>query len=252
MDIKTDGECALGDKPVAGSCLNPAQQDAVAKWTKVKDYVMAKKVLGCTNDGCVLEKVDNPQADEIKKVALKAEGPANSKELISNFNIADIFKQLEAKFPDFQGYPFQYHDFINHAESEPMKDPPSPDKSKKTYGIVVNTDVTGGPGIHWFALFVDMRKAPWTIEYFNSSGNKPQAPINQWMQKLKDQICSAGQCEIILSNDRFQHQKGDTECGLYSMYYIWSRLNGVSYTDFGNGERIPDAKMTEFRKQLFR
>lgn len=250
MDIKK-GECALGEKPDGdGSCLKPQHKKAVAMWAKVRDYTLAKKELGCTNDGCVLDKM-GVKGDDIKQEVLKPSGPANTMDLISNFNISDIFKQFESKFPEFHGYPFQYHDFINHSDSEPIQDPPSPDKPKKVYGMVVNTDVTGGPGIHWFALMVDMRKRPWTVEYFNSSGNKPQAPISKWMAEIKDKLCSSGECEMVLTNDRFQHQKGNTECGLYSMYYIWSRLNNVPYANFGNGERIPDAKMTEFRKQLF-
>ncbi|MHB8736931.1 MAG: Ulp1 family isopeptidase, partial [Terriglobales bacterium] len=47
------------------------------------------------------------------------------------------------------------------------------------------------------------------------------------------------------------HQNLDTECGLYALYYIRRRLEGVPYTFFEK-QRIPDEAMTEFRKHVFR
>jgi hypothetical protein len=256
-EIKTSGECALGEKPKDGTCLDKNEQKLIAKAAGASTLTEVRRKLNCPNDGCILEKVSqtnkiNPiEIDEIKRTALKAPGPANTKELISNFNISDIFKQMEKKYPEFYGYEFQFSDFINYPNSEPLRKPPeSMIGDKKVYGIVVNTDITGGSGIHWFALLVDIRKEPWTIEYFNSSGNKPQYPINKWMNNIKRSLCRSSNCKIILANDGFQHQKGNTECGLYSMYYIWSRLSGIPCSEFAR-VRIPDEKMTRFRKQLF-
>jgi hypothetical protein len=43
----------------------------------------------------------------------------------------------------------------------------------------------------------------------------------------------------------------NSSCGPYSLYYIISRLEGVS-SDAFQKNRIPDHKMWEFRKILFR
>ena len=54
-------------------------------------------------------------------------------------------------------------------------------KGYKSYCVVLNTDKCTGQGIHWLCLFCDFRTSPFTIEYFNSSGNKPVVQVQRWM-----------------------------------------------------------------------
>ena len=49
-----------------------------------------------------------------------------------------------------------------------------------------------------------------------------------------------------------EHQRSDTaNCGSYSLYYIWKRLNGTSSEYFANNQII-DEDMESFRKFLWR
>jgi hypothetical protein len=46
------------------------------------------------------------------------------------------------------------------------------------------------------------------------------------------------------------HQKSNSECGAYSLYYIWLRLQGKPYTFFKDN-LITDSNMLEFRSTIF-
>ena len=120
-------------------------------------------------------------------------------------------------------------------------------------GVVLNTDTSDGPGIHWFCLYCNFVVNPITLEYFNSSGNMPAPEVQAWLVKTKFDIENNinRKCEIVIASRIIHQQDSESECGNYSLYYIWSRLNGVSYKKF-NDERIKDDVMIEFRETLFR
>ena len=53
-------------------------------------------------------------------------------------------------------------------------------------------------------------------------------------------------------NHPMEHQYENTECGIYSIYFIKSIVEGAHYKKFTDkGERIPDKKMEELRKIYF-
>ena len=90
------------------------------------------------------------------------------------------------------------------------------------------------------------RSGPLTIEYFDSTGSPPNKNI---MKTLKA-LVNAERCSVLKISD-FEHQKGNTECGVYSMYFILQRLEGVSFEEI-NEKRITDKCMNDYRDELFR
>lgn len=123
----------------------------------------------------------------------------------------------------------------------------------KWFGMVVNTDTSDGRGQHWFAIFMDFASTPCTVEYFNSSGYDIRNPsFKKWFIGLADSISRAGtKCKYVRVTE-IQHQNATTaNCGAYSLFYIWSRLNGTPYDWFAKN-KVPDTKMALFRKYVFR
>ena len=127
----------------------------------------------------------------------------------------------------------------------------------RTGACIINSDVSNGPGKHWMALFVDLRGEKWTVEFFNSAAIAPESEwlvfIDDTMVALRDII----EKEKLLTTkvepifvDRVWHQHSKTECGVYSLFYIYSRLKGLSYEYF-LANPIPDQWMLEFRQHLF-
>jgi hypothetical protein len=199
--------------------------------------------------------------------SFKAAGPRDSLALLSNFNIDETLQRWARIYPRFFPCPFAMIDFDRNGDLFGTVDLPAvlagrvaadlgPAHGKvrrpcDTFGCVVNTDPSHLGGHHWFAMFVDCRAEPWTVEYFNSVGSPPPKPIVGWQERTRAALAALGkQVRAVIATD-LDHQDSQTECGLYSLYYIRRRLEGVPHTFFAT-ERIPDAAMTEFRKHIFR
>jgi hypothetical protein len=123
------------------------------------------------------------------------------------------------------------------------------------------------------AIFVDMRGPEWTIEFFNSAGDSPEDSIIQWMGRTKNyldlfiedhnnqnynnqnantyKLTTTQPVKLVIAAS-VSHQESSTECGLYTLFYIRSRLEYVPYSRFLEDAEIPDESMIEFRKHCFR
>lgn len=241
--------------------------------TSVVDTI--KKNLKCSTEECVLTNDEFARPD-IKQMInesldrIKPPGPANDTSLLNNNNIDTVLHKLTKLHIDFYHMYFQMIDFAGEKTSNGewvvshnTKITPTRlgtidmskdviDKGFKTFGVVMNTDKRTGGGIHWFSLFCDFRKNPCTVEYFNSSGNKPVKQIQEWLIKTGDNLNTNGYTSTVDILSGLVHQKdSETECGLYSIYYIWNRINGVPSQNFQK-TRIPDAEMIKLRKQCFK
>lgn len=132
------------------------------------------------------------------------------------------------------------------------------DRKFNCAGCVVNTDSYYGGGKHWMAFFLDWRDphSGWTVEFFNSSGNNPASHWVEFMTSMTSQMRNIATKEGInppisqVVVNRRQMQKSKTECGLYSLFYIWSRINKFPYTHFQKYQ-IRDKYMYEFRQHIF-
>lgn len=239
---------------------------------------------GCKDESCVvnnkkfLNYVRNTKGEQaVRRVIVdsrerfKTPGPRESKELISNYNIDEVLQRWAKEFGSFFNCPFAMIDFDIRPQfqlgmidmgqvhkghtSQKLFSFPHPRTVRRkcdTFGCVLNTDVSTGMGKHWVCVFVDMRAKEWTVEYFNSSGRAPPREVTVWMERTANELRSvkAGQTVSTKVVTDVTHQKGDTECGLYSLYYIRSRLEGVPWAKFKEWN-IPDDLMTEFRTHLF-
>lgn len=266
-------ECALDvNGPV---CADEDALRIVAKFVKKETGVSsespfiivetAKKITKCKTEECALLAVANkiPTESEVIhntiKNNIKLDGPADSQALLHNENIDSILDQMCARHTKMLHLP--YH-MINFDErNTPMKKinllTDVIEKDYTTMCVVLNTDVYGNKGIHWFCIFCDFRSTgssnnPFTIEYFNSSGNKPGITVTDWMARNKYAIEENKKynCRIVHTS-KFRHQYDtETECGVYCLYYIHKRINGTNIDYFN--DRIADSDMIDFRKLLFR
>ena len=233
-----------------------------------------KSATHCDTESCVLNN-DMVQAKigaDNAKVALdtnfKPFGPADNFNLLSNINIDNVLKQLELAHKDehFLHIPFQMRDF-DAFKTGIFKTKDKTDNladidliqhykdGMRCFGVVFNTDVSSGGGLHWFSIFGDLRKKPFSIEYFNSSGNLPLVEINKWMIDVRHRFIDElsldeKDIEVVIVS-RIIHQSDDHSCGIYALYYILSRILGVPYSHFST-HRIPDELMHKFRKYFFR
>ena len=237
----------------------------------------AAAVLGCDSESCV---VTHTRTQKIardlklegvlkKEIALrfKPAGPRNGTALLSNVHIDAVLRQWADEFATFYACPFAMADFDTDGdELGRVKLDELRSGRYRTFGCVMNTDVSSGPGTHWVAIFVDMRPAPggpepWTVEYFNSAGRPPARAVVRWMERQRAALllARAGALEgapgpvETWAVTSVAHQRSQTECGNYALFYIRRRLEGVTPQVFmEGGSRIPDSAMVKFRQYLFR
>ncbi len=272
MDIlkKQVSECAFHNKDghKTGICSGNSGVDAMKKildelnvsYSNNPDDVLekTKKELSCKSESCVVNnskfKKIFGSVDTLKKENFKPDGPWNNDNWLSNFNIDDVLEQWTKVYPGFLHIPFQMRDFAkNKTELHTIDLCSEYENGMKYFGVVINTDYSTGQGVHWFAIFGDFSNPDnVTLEYFNSSGNLPLKEIHDWLYDTKQKLESCGLKVKIIVVTRIEHQKSNTECGVFSLWYIYSRLNDVPYKYFDRHEFVTDDMMYKFRTHLFR
>lgn len=200
--------------------------------------------------------------DFILEKYIKPVGPCGTTEWLSNIDIDTILSQWknvskEYFNKNFLHVPFQTIDFqkvngeLSYLDLEETK------KKYDCFGVVLNTDTSKGSGKHWFAIFGDLmhkgtKEDPYTLEYFNSSGNPPTKEVTKWMEEVTSNLFkNHGKYCITIHSSRQQLQFSNSECGIWSLIYIFSRLEGKS-TDWYYDAKAKDKDMINIRKLLFR
>ena len=109
-------------------------------------------------------------------------------------------------------------------------------------GICFNFDPHDKPGSHWVAAMLDLKEH--VIYYYDSYGKPPPTEINEFFTKMKDQGIKR-----IVYND-IRHQKKQSECGMYSIFFLVSMLLGKKFSEICLDE-LSDDRMLLLRKIFF-
>ena len=121
-------------------------------------------------------------------------------------------------------------------------------KNKKTkIGIILNTDTHDLGGAHWICIFIDFTKK--YVLFFDSNADKTPKEVIKLLKRIKDQSKALNIKLKFYKND-VEHQKTNTECGVYCLFTITHLLtNKIKLKDFD--KRIPDSHMEELRTSFF-
>jgi len=125
-------------------------------------------------------------------------------------------------------------------------------KSGKTkIGIIFNTDPHNMPGQHWISMFINIKRKQ--IFFFDSTGDKAPKEILELVKKLKKQGLSLHPPIKFKfdSSQGIEHQEGNTECGIYSLYFIVHMLEDKFTTEYIKTHLIKDKYVNKFRKIYF-
>jgi hypothetical protein len=243
---------------------------------KNKECLLVAKDLGITSEEELLQRTGQ---EDLKKPG----GPAYTTRLLSQFNIEDVMHDLSwasvKKDGPFKNGPF-YHikfemrDFADSVVSE-LRDI---DLEKlraegfRSFGCVLNTDYWAGPGKHWVCIYGTLRVSGFTkpedrgdsrvsgiktpkdvnsvddlssaeVEYFNSSSNGLEnfPELKTWALKKNVSIKAVVKEPL---------QYSDTECGVWCLTYIKSRLEGHP-PDYFKKFNVSDEDIIGMRRYLF-
>lgn len=188
--------------------------------------------------------MDDDRVNRIVETRFLVVGPLDNSWL-SNYNIDLVMGQYENFYSDFKYMGTQCIDFnqetmLNSYRSMRLK--------YKKFGCIYNTDPCSKSGKHWIASYVDIDRKK--IYFYDSVGTKPPRILYGFMRSLADTMFSLKTGDSLRIND-IQHQYGNSECGVYCMYFIRTMLDGMSFKKFCN-EKINDYNMNKNRKLFFR
>lgn len=218
----------------------------------------------CKTERCWIEKaaIDARKKKDILKTYFRPTMPdewiKDPDQWLDSNNIADVMNQYEEVYPHFKFYGTNPIDF---AAPDPY-DSTALEKNKclqdeicklnlkelsssgKTQlGFVYNLDPSNKGGSHWIASFTDIPGHK--TYYFDSYGMKPPPQIARFMRSLTLQD---PKMKLAFNARRFQY--GDTECGMYSLYFLIRMIEGDDFKAFCR--RAPkDNEMLVLRKWLF-
>jgi len=189
--------------------------------------------------------------EELMKHTFRPDGPNGKFEWLNTVQIDKVMEQYENKYNDFKflgAVPIDFDDFdefgIRTLDYEQLiKD------GKIKLGVVFNLDKHNQPGSHWVAMYANLQSGE--IYYFDSYGIKPCKRIEKFMRRVaKISETSMNVKNITLESNKYQHQRENSECGVYSMNFILRMLRGDNFVDICKSV-VPDKKINKCRNVYF-
>jgi hypothetical protein len=183
----------------------------------------------------------------------------NPNEWLSSVDIMKVMKQYERAYKcfDFIGpspIDFNKQKLYGECVWEELCNFSLQDEIKKgrfKIGIIFNTDPHDKPGQHWISMFINIKKN--LIFFFDSTGDPAPKEILQFVDNIKQQgkLISPRIEFKYDTSENTEHQNGNTECGIYSLFFIVQMLEDKMSTKYLKTHRIDDNHMSKFRKIYF-
>jgi hypothetical protein len=197
--------------------------------------ILKSKLVECHSkkEDCWLSLIDDEKLKaEIDKDIFAPDTPPEwtiyPHEWLSNYDISKVLKQYEKIYPnfkfiepspiDFDKTPYNYNgkcvsdELCNFNLKKYIKN------GITKIGFVFNLDEHTEGGSHWVSMFLDIEDE--FIFYFNSTGEKIPDEIEKLKDRIIEQAKKIGIELIFIQNHPTSHQRGNTECGMYSLYFI--------------------------------
>ena len=124
-------------------------------------------------------------------------------------------------------------------------------KGKTMIGIIFNTDPDNKPGQHWISMFINIKKK--TIFFFDSTGEPAPHEVMVLVKRIQKQGLALKKPIKFKfdSNKGIEHQRGNTECGMYSIYFIVHMLENKMTEHYLKTHQLKDEYIEKFRKIYF-
>jgi hypothetical protein len=227
----------------------------------------------CTNDDkCIISKItDDNKRREIENISFVPKQPSewklNINEWLSDADILQVISQYEDAYKEFIFMGPSYIDFdhklyanecvenslCNFSLQECIKN------GHTKIGIIFNLDDHTKSGSHWVSLYIDVKGK--YMFYFDSAANPIPKEITILVERIKQQAKLLNMRFKLHTNGGFEHQYNNTECGMYSLFFIITMLtnqyenkvfkNTKQKISFFKKHRISDKYVEELRHEYF-
>jgi hypothetical protein len=198
---------------------------------------------------------------EIEKFTFRPKGTQGKWAWLSTVNIDEVMEQYKNKYRNFKflgTVPIDFDDLpvlgIKNLDFAKMER-----EGYTKFGLVMNTDEHYKSGQHWIAAFVDTDYINkdgkvGRVYFFDSVGSQPENRVIKFLSRGAKYIMNkynkkyANDLDIYYNN--VQHQKGNSECGVYSINFLLRLLKGESFQEIIN-RRMSDAEVNQCRDVYF-
>jgi hypothetical protein len=226
-------------------------------WTFIKENY----ITSCNKESCWIAKM--AKGTKLEKELLESFAPEspdhwkkNPNDWLSSIDINKVMKQYEKKYKCFEFMgpsPIDYdaHELFGECVWEELCHfnlEQQIKKGKTKIGVIFNTDPHYKNGSHWISLFINIKKK--TIFFFDSAGDEIPKNIMKFVNNVIEQGKQLKN-PINFSFDQnypVEHQYGNTECGIYSLFFIVHMLEDKITGHYLKTHVLKDKYMEKFRK----
>ena len=245
-------------------------------------HELNQRLSTCKKEDCWLNELKD---ENIKKKLLNylfapyqpKEWKKNRSAWLSNFDILDVLRQYEKshkKFKIIGPTPIDFNSRPNDMNGQcvwedlcefSLQKFLNKFHGKTKIGIVFNLDRHDQGGSHWVSMFVDLEDK--YVFYFDSAGDEIKPEIESLANNIIKQASELPKPIVLEFHQNYpvEHQMGNNECGMYSLFFIVTMLineidepnnnkvfdNYREKIEFFKKERITDRYMNKYRNIFF-
>jgi hypothetical protein len=244
------------------------ESDPAKLWT-----ILNQRLVHCEKEDCWLNQIKDSQLRKrIDRYIFAPDKPyewkKNPNEWLTNYDILNVLEQYEETHKHFEFIgpsPIDFDKIVNRKcvynelcgfqLSEHMKN------GKTVIGVIFNLSPHTSGGSHWVSLFIDTKAK--LIFYFDSAGARIPKQIKRFVNRVQSQAMQvANRPYTFEENCPKEHQFGNTECGVYSLFFIITMLTGKTKLTKGllsakqkmhlfKNRTIPDKYIEKYRNVYF-
>ena len=229
-------------------------------WELLKEYYTKM----CNKESCWIKQLtkDTPMEKELVEDFAPVspdDWKKNPNEWLTSVDISAVMKQYERAYKCFAFIGPSPIDFDTRKQrgecvwdelckfniNQYMK------QGKTKIGIIFNTDPHYKPGEHWISLFINIKKGK--IFFFDSAGSKVPLQIKQFVKKVTYQGKQMNPPIQFTFDQNYpvEHQYKNTECGIYSIFFIVHMLEDKITGEYLKTHILKDEYMEKFRNIYF-
>ena len=168
----------------------------------------------------IFDNLSKEDKEFLQTSVFRPEGPQGQFQWLSTLDINKTLVQYENKYPDFVflgAVPIDFNE-LDYYPFNKMNFNELRKEGKNRLGVIFNLDEHYKGGSHWVSLFADLEKGQ--VYFSDSYGRKPEKRISHFMNRIKDYLETCNIDNIDMRHNTTQHQKGNSECGVYSINFI--------------------------------
>ena len=242
--LKKIGKDYNQHKSNGGGDIIDVNQNKYALWENIRRKLSDV----CDHEWCWIDQHFVENSESLEDV-FRPKRPMGKYQWLTTSNIHDVMKQYEKAHQDFVFFgpvPIDFAQIMPHVGKLDISGMYA--SGTRRIGLVFNTDPSTKGGKHWISMFIDLNER--SIEFFDSFGICPGPPeVMNLIKHVQSYQSQFGKFNVRCSNIR--HQYSNSECGVYSMYFITERLSGKTFDQIGE-KIIKDSMINGMRNYYFR